>query len=39
MSLLKFRMTFTLTVYLEKSPSPNRDFPFTSEMRQNGIEL
>ena len=26
---LKLRMTFTLTKYLEKSPSRNRDLPFT----------
>ena len=29
-SLFKLRMTFTLTKYLENSPSHNRDFPFTT---------
>ena len=27
--IIKFRMTSTLTKHLEKSPSDNRDFPFT----------
>ena len=29
MSVLKFRMAFTLTTYVEKSPSHNRDVLFT----------
>ena len=29
-SFLKFRMTFALIKYLEKSPSHNREFPFAA---------
>ena len=36
-SFLKFRMTFTLTKYLEKSSSPDRDFPLPQKYRLVGL--